>query len=143
MPYKREFVWCQWCFRNLTKHGYKRHLASRICTARRAAAELKEQGWVLPSYAAQKDIDDVPGSVSNDVLYPVAEELGLRTKRLTAVPYVTRGPLVEQTWTQAWVYDVGALVWADANRVIAGQIRELLELGPDSKELQALRVRAN
>ena len=87
----------------------------------------------------------MPGLVSNDVLYPVAEELGLRTEHLTGVVY-ERGPVVEETWTQSWVYDVGALVWADANRVIAGQIRELLELGPDSKELhsrRALRARAN
>ena len=141
MPYQREFVWCQWCLRNITKHGYKRHIASKICTARRTAAALKEQGWVR-MYNWPKSCKDVPTSVVADILHLAAAKHGFLAEFMTGV-MSTRGPVVEDDWIQEWVYEAGGVIWDDVNRKLVGQIKELIELGPDSKELQALRARAN
>ena len=135
MPYKREFVWCQWCFRNITKHGYKRHLASKICTARRTAAELRDQGWVRMG-SWPKSCDDVPTSVVINTLHLSAAKRGLLAEFPTWV-VTPRGPVAKEEWIQAWVYEAGAVVWDDMNRKLVDEIKELIELGPDSGPLRA------
>ena len=138
MPYQREFVWCQWGLRSITKHGYQRHLASKVCTARRTEATLKEQGWVLTN-SQPKSCKNIPQSVVTNTLHLSAAKCGLLAEFMTCVVN-TRGPVVKEEWIQKWVYEAGAVVWDDLNRKLVGEIKEVLELGPDSKELKARRA---